>query len=131
MLSSELLGRSLCLGPPCSGVLCTIFSSSHGKEFAAIMAARVVEALLLSLSWGFSVQLLMLVIVLPYALLDKSLSLRTFVIIFSLVKNLCLVMFLGISRGAIFTADGHVAVTRIQVPYSAKFWSANFCIIVV
>ena len=115
MLSSELLEGSLFPDPLCSGVLCTIFLPLHRKEFAAVMAARVVEALFQSLLWGFSVQLVMLVIILPYALPDKSLSLKTFVVLLSLVRNVCIIMFLGVSRGAIFTAEGHVAVTRIQV----------------
>ena len=105
---------------PCVSVLpvlvsyVQLFSPPHRKEFAAITAARVIEASLVSLSWGFYVQLLMLVIVLPYALLDKSLSLRTFVVIFFLARNLCFA-FLNLSRGAMFISESHVAVTRIQV----------------
>ena len=79
------------------------------------MAARVVEASLLSLSLGFSVQLLMLVIVLLSALLGNSLSLRTFVVVFSLARNLCINMVFHVNRCTIFAADGRVAVTRIQV----------------
>ena len=79
------------------------------------MAARVVEASLLSLSLGFSVQLLMLVIVLPSALLGNSLSLRAFVVVFSLARDLSINMVSRVNRCTMRAADGHVAVTRIQV----------------
>ena len=106
---------------PCVTVLPVIVSYIQSflppcrKEFAAVMAARVVEGSLLSLSLGFSLQLLMLLIVLPNALLGNSLSLRAFVVVFSLTRILCDNVFFYANRSTIYTADGHVAVTRIQV----------------
>ena len=110
VLSSELLGRTFL---PIMAVMENL-SPLQRKEFAAVMAARVVEALALSSNLGFSQQLLVCLIVLPYVLLSGLLSLREYVITFSLSRNLCDTLFF-FDRGVIFASGSHVAVARIEV----------------
>ena len=79
------------------------------------MVAQVVDASVLSYALGFSLQLLTLVIVLPYVLLSGPLSLKSYVIIFSLARTLSDVFFFLSTRGILHGSEGYVAVTRIQV----------------
>ena len=103
------------------------FLPPHRKELAAIMTTWVIGASLLSLRLGFFVQFSMLAIILPYALTGNSLSLRTFVVILFLLEILCIKTSLNVSRGAIFAAGGHVAVTRIQVYVVDHLFSESLC----
>ena len=115
VLSSELLGRSLCHCPPCSVSLNCNLCFFHRHEIFLVGATNTIQTVITAYNVGVFRSLLLLLVFVSYVFSGGSLSLRAYLVILSLIDALRRTLISFLSRALLFATESHVAVVRIQV----------------